>query len=68
MTENPDTLLDLEFETFGEKMAFLKGLTFEHTERVDVIAWAGHGDETRNKNGKYEWVLSARPRPVWMAL
>jgi hypothetical protein len=53
--------IDLEFDTYAEKMAFLKGMTFETEEKLAVIAYGGHFDETRNKAGKYEWSLSVCP-------
>lgn len=52
----------VEFDTVAEKMAFMKGLTFQWDEKADIIAWAGHYDDTPNENAKYEWHLTVQQR------
>ena len=54
--------LDTDFNTYGEKMAFLKGLTFEYQEKVEVLAWSGCFDDFPDDAGKYTWSLVVHPR------
>ncbi len=59
----------VEFDTLSEKMAFERGLRFEEIEQAAAICYAGHYDETRNENGKYEWELSVQPlKPLCSSL
>ncbi len=53
--------IDVEFDTFAEQKAFMKGLLFEGTERVAVICHAGHYDDSPDERGKYGWSLCVHP-------
>ena len=46
-----------EFNTFAEKMAFRKGLTYKNDNNIDVLDIAGFHSDVTNERGKYEWSL-----------
>jgi hypothetical protein len=53
--------IEVEFDTYAEKQAFQKGLTFEEDNDLQVISIEGHYDNKLNDNGKYEWSLGTYP-------
>jgi hypothetical protein len=44
---------DVEFDTYAEKVAFLKGLKYENVENIEVLAIAFHDAPDFTTNGKH---------------
>jgi len=60
MTTVNETILsrDVEFDTYAEMKAFLKGLRYEATEKLEVLSVAFYDTTEHTKNGKH--VVSVR--------
>lgn len=44
---------DVEFDTYSEKVAFLKGLKYESVENIEVLAISFHDTPDFTTNGKH---------------
>lgn len=44
---------DVEFETYAEQVAFLKGLKYESVENIEVLAISFHDTPEFTTNGKH---------------
>ncbi|MGA7504530.1 MAG: hypothetical protein WBW57_10405 [Candidatus Sulfotelmatobacter sp.] len=44
---------DVEFDTYAEQVAFLKGLKYESAENIEVLAFSFHDTPEFTTNGKH---------------
>jgi len=53
---------DIEFNSYAEMKAFLRGFTYEHEGEIDVWAFSFSDDARGTGNGKYRISLTGEPR------